>query len=187
MRCVATQKQPFQREGGVVRRGLTLIEVAIVMSVGALLSGIAVSTLAAMLHADREFSDRGASRVQMTDIAAAMRRDIAQAEGVAWHEDKQLLELLLANNVKLAYRLFPDRWERRVLGGDRGADSSGTLTLALPTPRRMACRVEPAAAAAGDLVTIVLLTRGRIGARHAPQTDFEIAAVVGRDGRLLQE
>lgn len=187
MRRIAYQERKLPLSRGVVRRGLTLIEVAVVISVGALLTGIAITTLAAMLHADRELSSRAARRPQLTAIAAEMRRDIAQAEDVAWNEDKELLELSLPNNAKLRYRQLPDRWERRAFNDDRVSDSGGKLTRALPTPRRLACRVEPAEATAGDLVRILFSTRGRNRAEQARQPVLEIAAVAGRDRRLLQE
>lgn len=166
---------------------MTLVEVVAVMGLGALLSGIAVTTLASLIHADRGFHARSEQRPQLAALAAALRRDIAAAERVSWDAGRQTMELSAPSGESVIYRQLAQRWERLTRGADDVAEASPALTSAFRLPARTTCAVEPPEVDAGSVLTVTLARPRRDVVASSEGTVVEISAIVGRDLRLLHE
>lgn len=160
------------------RRGYTLVEMLVVISVSTVLLGAAVSMLYVLLraeHGGREHANRATIVARLadqfrTDIHAA-RRPIP-GDGA----DKDQRRFALKDDAVLIYRALPGEVERR-------EEIAGKLvrqeSYALPagSSAEIVVRTDPAPVMAGLVITLP---------GPAPVTDREIRidAVLGRDHRF---
>jgi len=184
-----TNRRGVQRCCGS-RRGTTLIEITVVISLGAVLSGIAVAALASLFQQNRTTTRHVAERGELQRLAVALRQDIHRASGCQWNDDEQHLRLQFPDRPDVVYGRLVDRWVR--VAGQADATSWKT---AYGLDNTYQCACQPVQARQGDLVRVCFSSQldplpaaapggTAAHAREAPSLRCEVVAVVGRDRQL---
>jgi prepilin-type N-terminal cleavage/methylation domain-containing protein len=160
------------------RRGVTLVELLVVITVGTLMLGMCVGTIHLVLRLDRggraQVSDRMArarlAQYFRADVRAALRTEPATGR-------VQKLTLFLPEERVVEYRIEP----RRVL---RVRTEAGTLKNqdAFPLPRKCEAHFELEDRAGKTFAGLVVLNQER--AALAALGEFRVEGVVGKDHRF---
>jgi hypothetical protein len=173
------------------------MEVLVVISLGAVLSGIAVAAMGALFRHDREVARHVAQRGELQRLAATLRQDIHRATDCQWNAEGQRLRLQFLEHQQVVYRRLEGRWIRIANGADANA-----VPAAYGLNHQFACTCAPAEATQGELVRVrfgnqagrrLAAESGEVGAPthlHAhPRLALgcEVVAVVGRDRQLLHD
>lgn len=169
-------------------RGISLIELLAVMGANVVLIAAAISVLVTVGHADRQFARRMNDSLAVNAMLDRLRADVHAASALRWDATSKTLHLPSAGGAATTYRRIVDRWERRTITSEDIADAKGDLTAAFRLPADVAVAVEPADAAAGELVHVTLrLTPKEPRPDRQPPLAAEMVVAVGRDARLLHE
>lgn len=102
--------RPTQSSRRFVRRGWSLIEMLVTISVMAALTGIAVQTMAAMLRAERTGTEHVARLANTARLARQFRADVHVAKSIATNTaalDKPLLLIQAADERQIQYQVDP--------------------------------------------------------------------------------
>ncbi len=183
---------------GADRHGSTLIEVMVVITLGAVLSGITVAAMGQLFRHDQQATRHVAQRGELQRLAATLRRDLHRASHCQYQAEGARLRLQFDQRLEVVYRRLEDRWVRIATRSDsRGADASAVRT-AYGLGQEFACTCTPVQAAQGDLVHIrfgfqsvqpVAAESDNVGVRVDAKAVLSCAviAVVGRDRMLGQD
>jgi type II secretory pathway component PulJ len=173
------------------------MEVLVVISLGAVLSGIAVAALGSLFRHDREATRHVAQRGEMQRLAATLRQDIHRATDCQWNAERQRLRLQFLERQQVVYERLEERWVRVANGADDNGAEANAVRTAYGLNQQFACTCAPAAATEGDLVRVRFGSQagGRVaaaepreeggGARQRLALSCEVVAVVGRDRQML--
>lgn len=168
------------------RRGISLIEISLVMIIGSVLTTIAIAAIVAAQRADRGMAERLSLRRNFGEFSERVRQDVHAAAEASWNDDQRTLRLRLVNGGWTTFKLRSERaerWQRTEPEDDQATDER--LAGAFPTARGLSWSVTPADARPGQLVRIVA-TRSLPARTDQSRTEvFEVVAELGRDRRLL--
>ncbi|HEV3121825.1 MAG TPA: prepilin-type N-terminal cleavage/methylation domain-containing protein [Isosphaeraceae bacterium] len=163
------------------RRGVTLVELLVVISVGSVMLGLCVGMIHVVLRLDRggraQVSDRMArarlAQCFRADVRAALRTEPATGRS-------QKLMLILPEERIVEYRIEPGR----VL---RVHTEAGTLKNqdAFPLPRQSEAHLELEERAGKTFAGLVVLNQERAALASAAAGEFRVQAVLGKDHRFL--
>ena len=164
---------------------MMMIETLMLTTLGAVLSGIVVVGIAALLRYDRTSNKHVVQRHQLQYFAARVREDIHQATGLQWDEVAERLELLLPNKSIVSYQWRKGRWLRQST-----ATSGREIVTPFELSASLRCRCSRKQASTGDLIRLVFTTtkgpdRSEGVIRPAPRV--EIAAAIGHDRPRLKD
>jgi prepilin-type N-terminal cleavage/methylation domain-containing protein len=159
-----------------LRRGFTLLEMIVAMTIGAVLLGIAVSVIALLMgveHSGREQLHQDAVTAR---LAQQFRDDVHAATRLAPAEagKKGLWQLVLAPDRTVTYHLLPEVVKRdEAVAGKPARHESYTL------PAGWSARLIAPAKDQPPLASLIVVPLGALKDR-----DVRIDAVVGRDHRF---
>ncbi len=166
-------------EQNKTRRGLSLIEVSAAMIANMALMGFAITAIIALQRADRNQTDRADHQREIAQLVDRLHDDLHAANRLDWNENDGSLRLTMSPDGEVVYSRAGDRW-RRVAADGSSAD--------YPRPPRLRWRVEPAQTSPGELVRIQFYAKRQSPSDEQEETiQAELAAIVGRDGRLLTQ
>jgi len=163
--------------------GFTLIEMLAVTSLGAVLTGITITTLAAFLRFDNTVNLHAERRIELQQLSAKIRNDIHQATAFQWDVEQNAFVLETPNKKNIRYHLMEDRWIRSA-----EQDDNTTRTTAYALDDSFLCECEPTQAQPGDRIRIRFYTElDSLRNPNKPANDCETIATLGRDSNLLSE
>jgi hypothetical protein len=159
--------------------GTSLIEVVAIMSVGAVVTGIVVTSMSALFRYDRQATQHNAEREQIQLLARHLRDDIREATESRFVPSEQMLTLVHDDQEFISYRLFSNHAERTI----RSGELSETARIRIPPTLQITS--VPAETKAGELICIRFNTsqneNEHAELQVAPNWNLEIQATVGRD------
>jgi prepilin-type N-terminal cleavage/methylation domain-containing protein len=165
----------------MTRRGISLVEMVAAMAICAVLSGIAVTTMASLFQLDRATSLHRIERTALRQLSTTLRQDLHRAIDCRWNADSQRLVLLQPQQQQVEYTLKKGRWVRIASQQDQ---SPVTTAYRLNVACLWSC--QPTEAKQGTLVHIDFgtpATNESSGSR--PTLRCDVVAVVGRDHQLF--
>lgn len=166
--------------GTATCHGFSLVEVVAVMGLSAILSGIVVAAMAAILRVDRSVNRHTAERSELQRFSSAIRDDLHQASGVRWNAAVLNLEIKEKN---IRYEVVEGRWMRIT-----GQSGDSTIRTGYGLSDSFECHCEPEVALQGERVRVRLRsTSGDHDDQRRRRLECEIVATVGRDYDLLSE
>ena len=98
-----------------LRRGITLVEMSVVVTLTSLVLMLATTTLATLLRVNKQLNDDLAQDVALARLASHWRADVHAAEGSVMDED---CVLTLPDQRSIRYRFAAPAVTREVLKGD---------------------------------------------------------------------
>jgi hypothetical protein len=164
---------------------MSLMELLAVMSANAVLMAAAIAALMAISRADRQFARHLDETQALAPLLDRLRDDIHAARSVRWDETEQTLHVeAIGEDASVTYRSEADRWLRRL--SEQPNAPEGVITSVYRLPKRVRVAVEPADAAAGDLIHVAWRTKpDKLPPDRLPPLATEIVVAVGRNERLL--
>jgi hypothetical protein len=164
---------------------MSLMELMAVMSANAVLMAAAIAALMAISRADRQFARHLDESQALAPLLDRLFDDIHAARSVRWEEAEQTLYLEgSGKDAPITYRGELNRWVRRLSQQPNAPE--GVITSVYRLPKRVQVAVEPAEAAAGELVRIAWRTKpDKSRPDRLPPLPTEIVVAVGRNERLL--
>lgn len=132
------------------RRGTTLIETVILISLTAVLSGIIVTGMAALFRYNRSTDRHHVQQTALQQMTTALRADIHEASRCLWNAENQTLRLELSKSRVLEYRVVKQRWVRVLLTEAEPV----TTSFGLDESFRCYCQAEPSKR--GELIRLTL-------------------------------
>ncbi len=168
------------------RRGMTLIETLVLITLSAVMTGIVVSGVAGIYRFNQAINEHANGQLAMRRFSTALRSDIHRAETCRWQAGDQTLVMELAQSHSLKYHKHKQRWVR----SDQVADSEPTLTsFGLDESFRCDCQQEQVSR--GGLIRLTfsnaIQNNNAIQSQSRRPLKCEIVAEVGRDYRDLHE
>lgn len=158
-------------------RGVSLVEMVVVVSISAIVFGVAISGFATLWRLDDKWG-AGAPQVgPEMRLIDSLRRDGHAAEELEWLEAESTLVFTPPAGPAIRYEITGDRCERRAAG-----DATPSAVYRLPAPG--AWSAEPATAERGKLVVVTLRFEPTEDA--GPKRTEPIAIAVGLDQSLTQ-
>jgi len=158
-------------ERTIKRHGYSLIEVLVVLSLGAVLTGIIVAAMASLLRYDRHITQHVEQRTELQRLTATIRADLHQATDFQWNAAEQTFQLELPEQ-PIRYQVIEGRWMRLA-----GEASNPTRRTAYALSESFRCHCEPAIASQGARVVIEFNDKGN---QERPSLRREIIATLGR-------
>ncbi len=155
--------------------GYSLIELLVVMSLSAVLTGIIVAAMASLLRYDRHITEHVEQRNELQRLAATIRADLHQATDFQWNAAENTFELELPEQ-HIRYQVIEGRWMRLA-----GEASNPTRRTAYALSESFECHCEPATARQGARVMIKFNNATN---QERPALRREIIATLGRDHDL---
>lgn len=168
------------------RRGMTLIEVAILVALSAVITGIVISGVVAVYRFNRSIDDYSNGQQALNRFSSTLRDDIHRAESCLWTADEQTLVMELADAQRLKYFKHQKRWVRSSRQGEAAAS-----LMAFGLDESFMCESQIDKASRGELIRLTLsnASRGK-NSQHSQAKrplQCEIVAEVGRDYQHLLE
>jgi hypothetical protein len=159
-------------------KGISLIETVVIMAVGAVLTGIVVTSMAAIFRYDRFLRTHATERDQLQLLTQQVRGDIRQAERCKFDSEKKMLTLERSGEGNISYHWIDDHVERVTV------DEEGETIGHFQFPPNIQVAADPIDAASGQLIKINF-TSPYEGAtnkgRETPGWNLEILSEVGRN------
>jgi prepilin-type N-terminal cleavage/methylation domain-containing protein len=163
-----------------MRRAFTLIEMIVVITVGAALMGIAVSLLLVLFRTERIGRAHGGESGSIQQLADQFRRDVHAAADVTVHDkDRQRCQFALTPDCSVQYTMAPDGISREEQLLSRNMRRE---LYALPKDTTLAVDVDRAASPA-----VVTMTIQPKDASRRPGNVLRVEAVLGRDLRFIAQ
>lgn len=168
------------------RRGVSLIETVIVVSLSAILTGLAIAGMTALYGYNRATNAKSHRQAAIQQMRASLREDIHRAIRAAWDADGDTLELLLSDGSSTELQLQAGRWVRTERSGEVRA-----VATSFGVSSRYGCECDQSQVAAGDVLRLHFVTKSADALPKETQTErthrFDLVAVVGRDALLVRE
>lgn len=149
------------------RRGVTLVEMLVVIAIGTVVMSAVVSGSATLLSVDRRVQNRADETAQLDQLVGRLRADLHGAEQARFDSEADELLLTRADGDEVGYAFEPGGCVRR--------SATGALPLRLPPNLRVRCETDTAAAP--DVLELAL--------EIDDHRTLPIAARLGADRRLL--
>jgi prepilin-type N-terminal cleavage/methylation domain-containing protein len=173
---------PISLSSSACRRGYSLVEMTVVMTVGAILLGIAVTLLGALLQADRSGRAHIERNTTLGRLADRFRRDVHAGRGQPVAEKNKAGELTwrfdLDGACSVLYMAGLDEMVRQERVGKTILRQE---SYALPEDHRATIAVDGSAGS-----RIVSLTIAPTESSLRPGHEIRIDALVGRDHRFAK-
>lgn len=144
------------------RRGASLVEVLVIISVSSVVMGGVTTGIAALLKCDRRVIQADEARHDLAALADRLRGDLHAAEHAEWDAGARRLTLAAAQGASVEYALASNRLTR----------SSGDRVSAWRIPPGLKIECLPVTANRSDVIALSLVS--------ASQT-HRVAALIGRD------
>ena len=162
------------------RNGLSLLEMAAVIAVNAVLVAIALSLIMTFVRADDQMATRSDRRLQLSPLMRQVRTDLRAAAAVRVEDGELTMETPKRKLIR--YRRRGDDWVRAIAANNGDGETAGVYRLPAGTKLAMT----PESAAAGEVVRLEwrLPSAVELPNREPPPAD-ELVVAVGSDGRLL--
>lgn len=162
----------------MLRRGFSLLEVLVALTVGSVVVGVAVGMLPLLLQTEQTGRDRTAEARILARLAEQFCSDVAAAVRQTPGARPGERQFVLAGDRLTTYRVAPGKVQRdeRVAGKPVRRES-----YVLPSGWSAAITVRSEAAAA--VATLVIADNGEI---PAAGRELHIAAVLGKDHRFTK-
>jgi hypothetical protein len=171
-------RNTIMKTGRVDRKGISLIETVVIMSVGAILTGVVVSCMAAVFRYDRHLRTHAIERDQLQILAQQLRGDIRQADRCKFDSEDLVLSLERCGKDKISYHWIGDHVERITYDGEN--KTIGRFQV----PPNLKVTTNPVDAASGQLMKVNFSNHDKDTAnkgRALPAWNLEVAAEVGKD------
>lgn len=166
------------------RRGTTLIETVLLLSLSAVLTGIVVSGIAAIYRYNRSINEYSDQQLAMRRFTRTLRKDIHRAESCQWQAGDQTLVMQLAESHSLKYHKLQQRWVRSTML----KDSQPSVT-SFGLDESFVCECAEQQVGLGQLIRLsfanVSGVRPQVNSQETRPVHCEIVAEVGRDSRHL--
>jgi len=130
-----TNQSSSRRHGK--RFGISLIETGAAIAIIAVLSGVVVSGIVAILKYNRSTNRHWDAQTAMQQMMTTIRTDIHQATSLRWDADDQSVRLELPEQQHIEYRRLDSRWVRRATFEGAGPV---TTSFGLNSEFRCTCR-----------------------------------------------
>ena len=170
----------------IVRRGFTLIEMVLLLSLSAAITAIVVSGIAAMYRYNRSINEYSDQQLAMRRFTRTLRNDIHRAESCQWRAGDQTLVMQLAQSHSLTYHKQQQRWVRSTVKKD-----SQTRVTSFGLDDSFVCECGGGQFEMGELITLTFSNavdaRADVKNQETRPVQSEIVAQVGRDVRLLND
>jgi type II secretory pathway pseudopilin PulG len=159
-------------------KGISLIETVVIMAVGAILTGIVVSSMAAIFRYDRSLRTHATERDQLQLLTQQIRGDIRQAERCKFDSNKKVLTLERSGEGNIYYLWIDDHVERMTV------NEEGETIGRFQFPPSIQVTAHPIDAASGQLIRINFTSHDEAVSnkgRETPDWNLEIVSEVGRN------
>ncbi len=167
----------------MIRRAISLVETVAVMAICAVLSGIAVTTIASLFQLDRATSHHRIERAELRQLSTTLRKDLHRAIDCRWNADSRRLVLLQPQQQQVEYTLKKGRWVRIASQQDR---NPVTTSYRLDAACQWSC--QPTEAKQDTLVHLCFGTPALSGPNGSrPTMQCNVVAVVGHDHQLFHD
>lgn len=93
-------------------RGVTLIEMIVLITLSAVLTGIVIAGINGIYRFNRALAQHDQIQLALRQFEMALRSDIRHAETCQWDDDKQTLRFELGEDRLLRYSVEKKRWVR---------------------------------------------------------------------------
>ena len=165
------------------RRGVSLVELVVVIGASAALFGVGTVAFTRFLAIRRGGQDHLDRTVQTVRLAEQFRHDVWASQDVAGPpESADKLTLTAGESRRIDYELGPSQVRRTILEKDK-PPSHASFQLPTATPLRF--EIEPAGAARKVALLVAPLHPNPVEGTTAPGKPLRIAATLGRDSRFL--
>ncbi len=173
-------RERHQNRVKTLRRGITLIETGVLMSLTAVLSGIIVTGMAAMFRYNRSTNNHQVGQTAMQQMTTTLRADIHEATRCQWNPESQTLTLELPDSRTLEYHKIKNRWVRVLT-----TDEAKPITTSFGLDDSFHCYCDTEEVNQGKLIRLNLMNRTLELPNESDRTvrtlRCDIVAIVGRD------
>lgn len=164
------------------RRGFTLIETLVLISVSSVLTGIVVTGMASLFRYNRTTNAHAVTQIQLRQLATTLRADVHQANAARWDDASNTLRLEMDTSHTVEYRVSETRWVRIETLRDAKA-----VTTAFGIDDSFHCDGLPQQLQRGDVLRLSLSNQPSNQVDKPEQTvrtqRYDLVALVGRDAR----
>ncbi len=184
---------PMATHGPCGNQGISLVEMVTVIAICAVLSGIAVTTLASLFQLDRSTNDHMAQRTALHQLFTRLRKDLHHAIVCQWNADSSRLVLQYPQRQQVEYAKENNRWIRSFSRQD-----DGQVKTSYPLDAACQWSCKPPAVKQGALVYIDINIPALTGQADSdsavrgatvrgPALRCAVVAIVGRDHQLFHD